>query len=49
MRIHEVAKDIEVPAKEGNLMDFEAKITVLEDEFTQFMQTYQAVIQQVKD
>ena len=49
MRIHEVTKDIEVPAKEGNLMDFEAKITVLEDEFTQFMQTYQAVIQQVKD
>ncbi|MFN3784338.1 MAG: PAS domain S-box protein [Spirosomataceae bacterium] len=48
MRIHEVTKDIEVPAKEGNLMDFEAKITVLEYEFNQFMQTYQAVIEQVK-
>ncbi|MFN3590448.1 MAG: response regulator, partial [Spirosomataceae bacterium] len=48
MRIHEVTKDIEVPAKEGNLVGFEEKVTILEQEFVQFIQTYQAVIEQVK-
>jgi PAS domain S-box-containing protein len=40
MRIHEVTKDIEVPAKTGNLENFQAKIRVLEEEFEVFKNGY---------
>jgi len=40
MRIHEITKDIEVPAKKGNLDDFEIKIKFLNEEFNYFKNNY---------
>ncbi len=40
MRIHEIVKDIEVPAKTGNLENFEAKFALLQNEFDTFKKEY---------
>jgi PAS domain S-box-containing protein len=40
MRIHEVTKDIEVPAKTGNLERFEEKFALLKQEMKHFIETY---------
>ncbi|UBM58457.1 PAS domain S-box protein [Marinilongibacter aquaticus] len=43
MRLHEIVKDIEVPAKTGNLDDFEEKFKILEKEFLYFKSEYKNV------
>lgn len=43
MRIHEITKDIEVPAKAGNLEDFETRINLLMYEFEQFKLKYKNI------
>jgi PAS domain S-box-containing protein len=40
MRIHEITKEIEVPAKTGNLEGFEEKLQILKHEFEEFRQKY---------
>lgn len=41
MRIHEITKAIEVPAKDGNLQDFEAKFEILKQEFEYFVKHFE--------
>ena len=40
MKIHEIVKEIEVPAKTGNLDGFEEKFALLKEEFEHFRQKY---------
>jgi PAS domain S-box-containing protein len=43
MRIHEITKDIEVPAKTGNLEGFEKRVDLLMHEFEQFKLKYKNI------
>jgi hypothetical protein len=43
MKIHEVTKDIEVPAKTGNLEGFEEKAEILKNEFESFKKEYKGL------
>jgi PAS domain S-box-containing protein len=43
MKIHEVTKDIEVPAKTGNLEGFEEKAEILKSEFESFKKEYKGL------
>jgi PAS domain S-box-containing protein len=43
MRIHELVKEIEVPAKTGNLEGFEEKFETLKKEFEFFLQNHKSV------
>jgi HPt (histidine-containing phosphotransfer) domain-containing protein len=43
MRIHEITKDIEVPAKAANLEGFEERVAILKHEFEQFKLKYTKV------
>ncbi|MCF8324759.1 MAG: PAS domain S-box protein [Leadbetterella sp.] len=43
MRIHEITKDIEVPAKTGNLEGFEKRVDLLLHEFEQFKLKYKNI------
>jgi HPt (histidine-containing phosphotransfer) domain-containing protein len=43
MRIHEITKDIEVPAKAANLEGFEERAAILKHEFEQFKLKYAKV------
>jgi PAS domain S-box-containing protein len=43
MRIHEITKDIEVPAKIGNLEGFEKRVDLLMHEFEQFKLKYKNI------
>jgi PAS domain S-box-containing protein len=43
MRIHEITKEIEVPAKNGNLENFKERMKILVDEFQVFKKNYKNV------
>ncbi|TBX22296.1 PAS domain S-box protein [Jiulongibacter sediminis] len=43
MRIHEIVKAIEVPAKSGNLEGFDEKFAILEKEFLDFQKEYTSI------
>ena len=43
MKIHEVTKDIEVPAKTGNLDGFKEKAEILKREFESFKKEYKGL------
>ncbi len=43
MRIHEIVKEIEVPAKTGNLENFETRFETLKQEFDTFLKNYKAL------
>jgi response regulator RpfG family c-di-GMP phosphodiesterase len=43
MRIHEIVKEIEVPAKTGNLENFETRFETLKQEFDTFLKNYKAM------
>jgi HPt (histidine-containing phosphotransfer) domain-containing protein len=40
MRIHEITKDIEIPAKVGNLDGFQERTAILTKEFEEFKAKY---------
>jgi HPt (histidine-containing phosphotransfer) domain-containing protein len=44
MRIHEIVEKIEVPAKTGDLTDFEKNMAVLEKEFEDFRKNYASIL-----
>lgn len=44
MRIHEITKEIEVPSKTGDLAHFEERMTILEQEFEYFKNTYKEIL-----
>lgn len=43
MRIHEITKEIEVPAKNGNLENFKDRMKILADEFQVFRENYKNI------
>lgn len=43
MRIHEITKEIEVPAKDGILDGFEKKFEILQEEFRYFSENFEEV------
>jgi uncharacterized small protein (DUF1192 family) len=43
MRIHEITKDIEIPAKVGNLDGFQERAAILTKEFEAFKAEYTKV------
>lgn len=43
MRIHEITKEIEVPAKTGDLTGFEERLSILKHEFEQFRLKYSKI------